>query len=70
MWHFGRARGPQVSHTEFSDMGELAFRHTNYQISVSLMKWQIVVNFLLSTAVDIFAWHQQQKIQFRRNVFP
>jgi len=33
-------------------MDELAFHHTAYKVLVSLMKWQLVVPFLLSTATD------------------
>jgi len=41
-------------------MDELAFRHTPYQIVVSLMKWQLAVRFLLAAMIDtLFSWLQQ-----------
>jgi hypothetical protein len=43
-------------------MDELSFRLALYQIAVSLMKWQLVVSLLLTTATDIlFSWQQEQK---------
>jgi hypothetical protein len=54
MWYFYWARWPQVAHVWFSAVDELSFRRTVYQIAASLIKCDLVVSSLLSSAFDIF----------------